>query len=157
MYNSTMNIVLFEPEIPHNTGAIGRTCLMTGAKLHLIHPLGFFLDEKSLKRAGMDYWGQIDVREYVNFADFMEINPGVRFFLVETGGERTYAQAEFKPGDFLIFGSESKGLPTWLLEEYRDCIIKIPMKGEERSLNLSVSVGIVLYEALRQFGFLFCP
>ncbi|MCL2215506.1 MAG: tRNA (cytidine(34)-2'-O)-methyltransferase [Defluviitaleaceae bacterium] len=149
-----MNIVLFEPEIPHNTGAIGRTCLVTGTGLHLIRPLGFFLDEKSLKRAGMDYWPQINAREYDNFEHFMVENPKIRFHLVETGGVKTYAQAEFQSGDFFIFGSESKGLPPRLLKKYPDRVISIPMKGE-RSLNLSVSVGIVLYEALRQNDF-FC-
>jgi len=148
-----MNIVLHEPEIPHNTGAIGRTCLMTGAGLHLIRPMGFFLDEKSLKRAGMDYWPQINVREYNDFGHFMEANPGIRFHLVETGGVKTYAKADYKPGDFLVFGSESKGLPTWLLKEYSSQIVSIPMAGSERSLNLSVSAGIVLYEALRQNNF----
>lgn len=148
-----MNIVLYEPEIPHNTGAIGRTCLMTGAGLHLIHPLGFFLDEKSLKRSGLDYWPKINVREYINFQHFMEENPGINFYLVETGGEKTYAEVKYHPDDFLIFGSESKGLPTQLLEKYSNRIITIPMKGNERSLNLSVSVGIVLYEASRQNGF----
>ncbi|MCL2840245.1 MAG: tRNA (cytidine(34)-2'-O)-methyltransferase [Defluviitaleaceae bacterium] len=148
-----MNIVLFEPEIPHNTGAIGRTCLMTGARLHLIHPLGFFLDEKSLKRAGMDYWKHIDVWEYDNFDHFMAKYPTARFFLVETGGAKTYAEVHFLMDDFLIFGSESKGLPAWVIEKYYNHIITIPMKGAERSLNLSVSVGIVLYEALRQNNF----
>ena len=155
-----MNIVLFEPEIPHNTGAIGRTCLKTGAKLHLIRPLGFFLDEKSLKRAGMDYWKKISVTEYDNYAHFWDVNfsdkdrgNNPNFFLVETGGEKIYTDAKLQPGDFLIFGSESKGLPEWLLEKHKDHIISIPMLGDERSLNLSVSVGIVLYEALRQNGF----
>jgi len=145
-----MNIVLLEPEIPQNTGAIGRTCLSAGAGLHLIHPLGFFLDEKSLKRSGLDYWPRLNVREYDNFAHFVECNPGIRFHLVETNGGVLYNEAEYKPGDFLIFGSEKPGLPTWLLEEYPQHIVRIPMMWDERSLNLSVAVGIVLYEALRQ-------
>jgi len=145
-----MNIVLYTPEIPHNTGAIGRTCLMTGAGLHLIHPLGFFLDEKSLKRSGLDYWPQINVKEYDDFEHFMTCNPEIRFHLVETDGGVIYDDVEYKPGDFLIFGSETTGLPPWLLAKYPRNIIRIPMVGDERSLNLSVSVGIVLYEALRQ-------
>ena len=148
-----MNIVLYQPEIPHNTGAIGRTCLMTGAKLHLIHPLGFYLDEKSLKRSGLDYWPRLAPTEYRNFEDFLDKQPYARFFLAETGGQKTHADAEFKPDDFIIFGSETVGLPQWLLEAHPEKIISIPMIAEERSLNLSVSVAIILYEALRQTGF----
>ena len=148
-----MNIVLYEPEIPHNTGAIGRTCLMTGTRLHLIHPLGFFLDEKSLKRSGLDYWHKIDVHEYKNFQDFRERNPYVNFHLAETAGGRLYTDVSYKPEDYIIFGSETKGLSVEILEKYPERRIKIPMTGEERSLNLSVSAGIVLYEALRQNGF----
>lgn len=148
-----MNIVLHQPEIPHNTGAIGRTCLMSGAGLHLIRPLGFHLDEKSLKRSGLDYWPKIGVREYDDFSDFMDKNPGIRFFLAETGGNSTYADVEYMLDDFIIFGSETRGLPRWLLGQYPEKIISIPMMGEDRSLNLSVSVGIILYEALRQKGF----
>jgi len=153
-----MNIVLHNPEIPHNTGAIGRTCLVTGAKLHLIRPYGFYLDEKSLKRAGMDYWHKIQVYEYDTFAHFMNTistqeagRP--RLHLVETGGCRTYTQAVYTPQDYIIFGSETAGLPTQILDAYRDNIVSIPMAGDMRSLNLSVAVGIVLYEALRQNNF----
>ena len=148
-----MNIVLHEPEIPHNTGAIGRTCLMTGSGLHLIHPLGFYLDEKSLKRSGLDYWPKINAREYDNFSHFLERNPGICFYFVETRGRSTYADAEYKMDDYLIFGSETSGLPDWLIKRYPERVISIPMLGDDRSLNLSVSVGIVLYEALRQNGF----
>ena len=148
-----MNIVLYQPEIPHNTGTIGRTCLMTGAKLHLIHPLGFYLDEKSLKRSGLDYWPRLAPTEYDNFEDFLDKHPTARFFLAETGGQKFYAEAEFMPDDFIIFGSETVGLPQWILEAHPEKIISIPMVGEERSLNLSVSVAIILYEALRQTGF----
>jgi len=148
-----MNIVLHEPEIPHNTGAVGRTCLVTGTSLHLIHPLGFFLDEKSLKRSGLDYWPKLNVQEYNNFEDFMCRNRGQRFFLVETDGGTPYTDVEYEMCDYIIFGSESKGLPAWLLNQYPEHIIRIPMLAGERSLNLSVSVGIVLYEALRQNGF----
>ena len=150
-----MNIVLHRPEIPHNTGAIGRTCLMTGAALHLIHPLGFHLDEKSVKRSGLDYWHKLDVHEYNNFTDFLAAHPAARFFLVETAGSRLYTEPDYRPDDFFIFGSETVGLPTQLLSAYPDNIIRIPMAGDERSLNLSVSVGIILYEALRQTGFSF--
>jgi len=154
-----MNIVLHQPEIPHNTGAIGRTCLVTGAKLHLIRPYGFYLDEKSLRRAGMDYWHKIDVYEYDNFAHFIESIPGpkecipTRVHLVETGGNKTHAQVNFHPGDYIIFGSETTGLPSTLLQEYRNRIVSIPMVDSARSLNLSVAVGVVLYEALRQNDF----
>jgi len=148
-----MNIVLHQPEIPHNTGAIGRTCLMTGAGLHLIRPLGFWLDEKSLKRSGLDYWHKINVYEYDNFADFLQKNPDACFYLAESGVGKTYADVEYNMGDYIIFGSETCGLPGWMLEKYPDRVVSIPMVGEERSLNLSVAAGIVLYEALRQNGF----
>lgn len=148
-----MNIVLHQPEIPHNTGAVGRTCLVAGAKLHLIHPLGFYLDEKSLKRSGLDYWPKLNVREYDSFPHFLESNPGALCYLVETGGQRAYTDIAFTRNDYLVFGNETNGLPASMLADYPDRIISIPMIGDERSLNLSVSVGIVLYEALRQTGF----
>ena len=150
-----MNIVLHEPEIPHNTGAIGRTCLMAGAKLHLIHPFGFHLDEKSLKRSGLDYWPRLAPTEYGNLADFWDKHPAARFFLAETKGTRRYSDVRYQPNDFIIFGNETMGLPPSLLASHPEKIISIPMTGEEpaRSLNLSVSVAIILYEALRQTGF----
>jgi len=148
-----MNIVLHEPEIPHNTGAIGRTCLMAGAKLHLIHPFGFHLDEKSLRRSGLDYWPQLAPAEYDNLADFWDKHPNARFFLAETKGSKLYTDVEYKPNDFIIFGNETMGLPAQLLKAYPEKIISIPMTGDERSLNLSVSMAIILYEALRQTGF----
>ena len=126
---------------------------MTGAKLHLIRPLGFYLDEKSLKRSGLDYWPKIDVKEYDNFQNFIDQNPNARLFLAESGIGKAYADIMYKTGDYIIFGSETTGLPPQILEAYQDNIINIPMTGEERSLNLSVAVGIVLYEALRQNGF----
>jgi len=149
----SMNIVLHQPEIPHNTGAIGRTCLMTGSTLHLIRPYGFFLDEKSLKRSGLDYWHKINVHEYDNFYEFQKNNPHINFYLVETDGGKLYSDVKFKSDDYLIFGSETVGLPQNILQEFPEQVIRIPMTGEERSLNLSVAVGIVLYEALRQTGF----
>ena len=147
------NIVLYQPEIPHNTGAIGRTCLMTDATLHLIHPLGFFLDQKTVKRAGLDYWHKVKVREYMNFADFLEQNHNANIYLAESGEGTIYTDIKFAPGDYIMFGSETTGISAKILEKYSHRIIKIPMIGLERSLNLSVSVGIVLYEALRQNGF----
>ena len=148
-----MNIVLHQPEIPHNTGAIGRTCLMTNSSLHLIRPLGFYLDEKSLKRSGLDYWHRLDVHEYDSFDDFLTKNQNIRLFLIETGGKKIYTEVKYQSEDYLIFGSETTGLPKWMLEKYADQVVSIPMAGEERSLNLSVAVGIVLYEALRQNNF----
>lgn len=148
-----MNIVLHQPEIPHNTGAVGRTCLLTGASLHLIHPLGFFMDEKNLKRSGLDYWKQIQITEYKDFDDFLKQNPNARIFLAETGGTKSYDQVSYSLNDFIIFGQETKGLPRQILDKFPDQIISIPMKNHGRSLNLSVSVGIILYEALRQTGF----
>jgi len=147
------NIVLHQPEIPHNTGAIGRTCLMTNSALHLIHPLGFFLDQKSLKRSGLDYWHKIQICEYMNLADFIEKNPCANIYLAESGTGSFYTDIRYRPGDYIFFGSETTGLPQNILDMYCNRIIKIPMVGEDRSLNLSVSVGIVLYEALRQNGF----
>jgi len=147
------NIVLHQPEIPHNTGAIGRTCLMTNSALHLVHPLGFFLDEKSLKRSGMDYWRKINVQEYMNFQEFLDKNPQANIYLAESGDGQFYTDVKYHPGDFIVFGSESVGLPKKIMDMYHSRIVKIPMMGEERSLNLSVSVGVVLYEALRQNGF----
>ncbi|MCL2573779.1 MAG: tRNA (cytidine(34)-2'-O)-methyltransferase [Defluviitaleaceae bacterium] len=148
-----MNIVLHEPEIPHNTGAIGRTCLITGSKLHLIHPFGFHLDEKSLKRSGLDYWSRLAPNEYANFNNFLANNPDARIFLAETKGAKFYTDAQYKPNDYIIFGNETMGLPQHIIDAYPERIITIPMTGEERSLNLSVSVAIILYEALRQTGF----
>jgi len=126
---------------------------MTNSTLHLVHPLGFFLDEKSLKRSGLDYWHKIDLHEYMNFQDFIEQNPHANIYLAESGDGQFYTDAKFEPNDFIIFGSETTGIPQKIINMYRGRIIKIPMIGEERSLNLSVSVGIVLYEALRQNGF----
>jgi len=148
-----INIVLHQPEIPHNTGAIGRTCLMTNSVLHLIHPLGFFLDQKSLKRSGLDYWHKIKVHEYMNFEDFLQRNADANIYFAESGNGQFYTDVHYKTDDFIVFGSETTGLPAGILERYPGHVVKIPMTGAERSLNLSVSVGIVLYEALRQGGF----
>ena len=148
-----MNIVLHQPEIPANTGNIGRTCVATGATLHLIEPLGFRLDEKSIKRAGMDYWEKLDVRRYVNYADFLEKNPGAKIWMATTKAKHCYSDVNFGPDDYIMFGKESGGIPEEILVDNEATCIRIPMLDEIRSLNLSNSVAIVLYEALRQQNF----
>lgn len=148
-----MNIILHQPEIPQNTGNIGRTCVATGTSLHLIEPLGFRLDEKSLQRAGMDYWQHLDVHRYVNFEEFLAKNPGAKIWMATTKARHTYSEVEFGENDFIMFGKESAGIPEEILVDYEDTCIRIPMLPEIRSLNLSNSVAIVLYEALRQQGF----
>jgi tRNA (cytidine/uridine-2'-O-)-methyltransferase len=147
------NIVLLEPEIPSNTGNIGRTCVATGASLHLIEPLGFHLNAKAIKRAGMDYWKDLDVHRYINMEDFMEKNPDAKIFYATTKGHILYSDVEFDDNCYIMFGKESAGIPEDILHEHPDTSIRIPMIGETRSLNLSNSVAIVLYEALRQNGF----
>lgn len=148
-----MHIVLHQPEIPGNTGNIGRTCVAAGIPLHLIEPLGFHLDEKSIRRAGMDYWPHLEVYRYMNFEEFREKHPGVKIWMATTKAERSYTEAAFGPEDFIMFGKESAGIPGEILAEYRESCIRIPMLPAIRSLNLSNSVAIVLYEALRQNGF----
>lgn len=148
-----LNIVLHEPEIPANTGNIGRTCVATGARLHLIEPLGFSLDEKKLKRAGMDYWSQLDVTVYDDYQDFLNRNPGAKIYMATTKAHQTYCDVQFEDDCYIMFGKESAGIPEEILVDNEDTCIRIPMVGEIRSLNLSNSVAIVLYEALRQLGF----
>ena len=148
-----INIVLYEPEMPLNTGNIGRTCVAAGASLHLIDPLGFQLTERNLKRAGMDYWPRLDVTRYVNYRDFISRNEGRRVWYATTKARQTYADVRFGQDDFIMFGKESAGIPEEILVEHPECCIRIPMLPEERSLNLANSVAIVLYEALRQNGF----
>lgn len=148
-----MNIVLLEPEIPSNTGNIARTCVCTGSKLHLIRPLGFSLSEKQLKRAGMDYWDQLDLAVYDCYDDFVKANPDARIFYATTKGQKTYAQASFEPNDFIMFGKESAGIPEDILKYHKETCIRIPMGEKLRSLNLANSVAIILYEALRQQEF----
>ena len=148
-----INIVLHEPEIPSNTGNIGRTCVATGASLHLIYPLGFILTEKNLKRAGMDYWEKLDVHKYVDYEDFLEKNPSSRIWYATTKAEKTYADADFKDGDFIMFGKESAGIPEEILVDNREHCIRIPMGHDIRSLNLANSVAVILYEAMRQMNF----
>lgn len=147
------NIVLFEPEIPANTGNIGRTCVATGTRLHLIEPLGFRLNEKSIRRAGMDYWQDLDVTRYINWEDFLEKNPNARIYMATTKGKHLYTEVSYEPDCYLMFGKESAGIPEEILIQHPDECIRIPMIGETRSLNLSNSAAIVLYEALRQNGF----
>ncbi|MCQ2507067.1 MAG: tRNA (cytidine(34)-2'-O)-methyltransferase [Lachnospiraceae bacterium] len=148
-----LNVVLLEPEIPANTGNIGRTCVATGTSLHLIKPLGFSIDEKAVRRAGMDYWKDIDLHVYENIGDFYAKNPGARVFYATTKGLNNYTGVEYKENDFIMFGKESAGIPEEVLVDHPEECIRIPMIGEMRSLNLSNSVAIVLYEALRQNDF----
>ena len=148
-----LNIVLYEPEIPANTGNIGRTCVATGTKLHLIEPLGFSLSEKALKRAGMDYWSQLEVERYVNYEDFLQRNSGAKIYMATTKAKKIYSEASYEPDCYIMFGKESAGIPAEILVEHPEECVRIPMIGETRSLNLSNSVAIVLYEALRQNQF----
>jgi len=148
-----MHIVLHQPEIPQNTGNIGRTCVATGTSLHLIEPLGFSLGEKELRRAGMDYWKHLDVSRYMNFEAFKEQHPGARIWMATTKAKKTYTDVSFGEDDFIMFGKESAGIPEEILVDYEETCIRIPMLPDIRSLNLSNSVAVVLYEALRQNGF----
>lgn len=148
-----LNIVLFEPEIPANTGNIGRTCVATNTRLHLIEPLGFRLNEKNLKRAGMDYWNDLDVTTYINYEDFLEKNPGAKIYMATTKASNVYTEVHYEPDCYIMFGKESAGIPEEILVDHKDDCIRIPMVGDIRSLNLGNSVAVVLYEALRQNGF----
>lgn len=148
-----LNIVLHEPEIPANTGNIGRTCVATGAALHLIKPLGFTISDKELKRAGLDYWKDLQVFQYENFSDFLQKNPNATIYMATTKAKRAYTEVSFCQDDFIMFGKESAGIPEEILIHYEKTAIRIPMIGDIRSLNLSNSVSIVLYEALRQLDF----
>ena len=148
-----LNIVLFEPEIPANTGNIGRTCVATGTRLHLIEPLGFRLNEKEIKRAGMDYWEHLDVTRYMNFEEFLEKNPGAKIYMATTKAPNVYTDVSYEPDCYIMFGKESAGIPEEILVKNKENCIRIPMLDEIRSLNLSNSVAIVLYEALRQNHF----
>ncbi len=148
-----MHIILHQPEIPANTGNIGRTCVATGTSLHLIEPLGFHLDEKSIKRSGMDYWDKLDVTRYMNYNEFLTKNPEAKIWMATTKAKKIYTEADFGADDFIMFGKESAGIPEEILVENEENCIRIPMLEEIRSLNLSNAVAIVLYEALRQNGF----
>jgi tRNA (cytidine/uridine-2'-O-)-methyltransferase len=143
------NIVLVEPEIPPNTGNVGRLCLATGTTLHLVEPLGFSTDDRQLKRAGLDYWDDVQVHRWPSFEELKQANRAARFFYLTTKARRPYFEAKFAPGDFLVFGRETKGLPEKLLRDNAEGCLTIPMRGT-RSLNLATAVAIVLYEAVRQ-------
>ncbi len=145
-----LNIVLHEPEIPANTGNIGRTCVATGTRLHLIKPLGFSLDEKHLRRAGMDYWKKLDVSVYEDYQDFLNKNPGAKIYYASTKAPKTYVDVSYEEDCYIMFGRESAGIPEDILYENQETCVRIPMLEDIRSLNLSNSAAIVLYEALRQ-------
>ena len=147
------NIVLVEPEIPQNAGNIARTCAATGTRLHMIRPLGFEVSDKYLKRAGLDYWNLVEIFYYDSFDELMEKYPDGRFFFFTTKGRNRHSDVAFKDGDFLVFGKETKGLPEELLLQHEETCLRIPMRGEARSLNLSNSVAVAFFEALRQTDF----
>ncbi|MEG2440675.1 MAG: tRNA (uridine(34)/cytosine(34)/5-carboxymethylaminomethyluridine(34)-2'-O)-methyltransferase TrmL [Acetivibrio sp.] len=148
-----INIVLHEPEIPANTGNIGRSCVAAGARLHLIEPMGFRITEKEVKRAGLDYWDKLDLRIYDSFEDFIKKNKKAKIFMATTKAKHVYTQVSYEPDCYIMFGKESKGIPEEILIKYPETCVRIPMIGDIRSLNLSNSVAIVLYEALRQNSF----
>ena len=148
-----LNVVLVEPEIPQNCGNIARTCAATGARLHLIRPLGFDISEKAVRRAGLDYWHMVEVFDYENLEDFFARNDVRQMWCLSTKAPRCYTEASFEDGCYLFFGKETKGLPESFLEEHRQCCVRIPMRAEARSLNLSNSVAITVFEALRQQEF----
>ncbi len=148
-----LHLVLHQPEIPHNTGAVGRLCLATGARLHLIKPLGFSIDDRQLKRAGLDYWKEVDVHLWDSLADLRAaLDPAIPWFYLTTKATRSHWDATFPPSCVLVFGSETRGLPESLLAAHSQSCLRIPMHDATRSLNLSTAVAIVLYEALRQSG-----
>lgn len=148
-----LNIVLHEPEIPANTGNIGRTCVAANVRLHLIEPLGFRLNEKNLKRAGMDYWNDLNVATYIDYNDFLQKNPGAQIYMATTKAKKVYTEVRYEPDCYIMFGKESAGIPEEILVDHKDECIRIPMMGDIRSLNLGNSVAIILYEALRQNDF----
>ena len=148
-----INIVLLEPEIPANTGNIGRTCVAAGARLHLIEPLGFSLSEKALRRAGKDYWKDLDATTYIDYQDFLEKNPGAQIYMATTKAQKMYTEVSYEPDCYIMFGKESAGIPEEILVENKENCVRIPMMGDIRSLNLGNSAAVILYEALRQNGF----
>jgi tRNA (cytidine/uridine-2'-O-)-methyltransferase len=146
-----LNIVLINPQIPNNTGTIGRLCVNTDSKLHLIKPLGFDIDEKAVRRAGLDYWEKLDLYVYENFDEFVEKNSSTdRFFFATTKTDKPYFDFKFQDGDYLFFGSETAGISKDILDQYKDSQMTIPMSRDGRSLNLAISTGIILYEAIKQ-------
>ena len=148
------NIVLLEPEMPANTGNIGRTCVATNTRLHLVEPCGFRINDKMIRRAGLDYWDKLDVTVYRDFEDFLERNKGAKIYMATTKAARAYTDVNYEDDCYIMFGKESAGIPESILKEYQDTCVRIPMWGDIRSLNLSNSVAIVLYEALRQNDFM---
>ena len=149
---ATLNIVLVEPQIPQNTGNIARTCAATGARLHLVKPMGFSVDDKKLKRAGLDYWHLLDISYYENLEDFFAKNPGP-FYFFTTKGRRIHSQVTYPDNSYLVFGREDAGLPEELLYQHPDWCVRLPMITQARSLNLSNTVAVAIYEALRQWGY----
>lgn len=150
---SHINIVLVEPQIPQNTGNVARTCAATGASLHLVKPMGFTVDDKKLKRAGLDYWHMLDITYYEGLDDFFEKNKGGNFFYLTTKGRHIYSDVSFPDNTFILFGREDAGLPEELLKNNEETSLRIPMVGDARSLNLSNTAAIVTYEILRQWGY----
>ena len=150
---STLNIVLVEPQIPQNTGNVARTCAATGAKLHLVEPMGFRVDDKKLKRAGLDYWHLLDITYYDSLAVFFEKHPAGLFFFFTTKARRKHSDVRYPDGAFLVFGREDAGLPEALLKAHPDACVRLPMRTEARSLNLSNTVAVGVYEALRQWDY----
>ncbi len=148
-----MNVILFQPEIPANTGNIARTCVATNTMLHLIEPLGFRLNEREIKRAGMDYFEHLNLKRYINFEDFLAQNKDAKIYMASTKAKHVYTDVKYGDNDFIMFGKESAGIPEEILVDYEETCIRIPMLEKIRSLNLSNSVAIVLYEALRQQDF----
>ena len=148
-----LNIVLYEPEMPANTGNIGRTCVATGARLHLIEPLGFLINDKMLKRAGLDYWPKLDVTVYSDFEDFLMKNPDAKIYMATTKSKQKYTDVTYEENAYIMFGPESRGIPEEILLDNKETCVRIPMMPGERSLNLSNSVAIMVYEALRQQEF----
>ena len=152
-FMSVINIVMVEPEIPQNTGNIARTCAATGARLHLVGPMGFKIDDKKLKRAGLDYWHFLDITYYENIDDFFKKTKGGKYFMFSTKGTHRHSDVEYPDDCYLLFGKETKGLPEELLMQYPESTLRIPMIDEARSLNLSNSVAIAVYETLRQWNY----
>lgn len=150
---SVLNIVLVEPEIPQNTGNIARTCAATGARLHIVEPMGFKPDDKQLKRAGLDYWHLLDITYYKNLDDFFEKNRGGDYYFFTTKGRTVYSDVQYPDNAYIFFGKETKGLPEELLLKHPETSVRVPMVGEARSLNLSNTVALATYEVLRQWGF----
>lgn len=148
-----INIVLLEPEIPANTGNIGRTCVAAGARLHLIEPMGFQINEKQVRRAGLDYWDKLDYRIYDSYPDFLQKNPGAKIYMATTKAKQVYSEVSYEEDCYIMFGKESAGIPEEILVEHKETAVRIPMFGNIRSLNLGNSVAVVLYEVLRQHGF----